>query len=79
MKETLNWNNILNTCRLYNIPPTAKIELATGWECGKVPANEIYYSIADNTLYFVSEGCEYWFEKPDIIHLDLPTVESSLF
>ena len=79
MKDTLTVQNLFETCSKYNIPFTAKVELATGWECSEVPANEMYYSIADNTLYFVSEGCEYWFEKPDIVHLDPPTAQVLLF
>lgn len=71
MKRTLNWNDVLNTCQLYNIPSTAEIQLATGWECSEVDANELYYNISDNILYIVSEGCEYWFDKADILHLEI--------
>lgn len=71
MKKTLNWNDVLNTCQLYNIPPTAKIQLATGWECSVVGANELYYNIGDNILYIVSEGCEHWFNKADDLHLEM--------
>lgn len=71
MKNALKWNDILNTCQLYNIPLTAEIQLATGWECSEVDANELYYNISDNILYIVSEGCEHWFDKNDILHLEI--------
>ena len=71
MKKTLNWNDILATCTRYNIPLNAEIQLATGWECSEVDANELYYNVSDNILYIVSEGCEYWFEKADILHLEV--------
>ena len=71
MKKVLSWNDIINTCQLYNIPSTAEIQLATGWECSEVDANELYYNISDNILYIVSEGCECWFDKADILHLTI--------
>ena len=71
MKKVLSWNDILNTCQLYNIPTTAEIQLATGWECSEVDANELYYNISDNILYIASEGREYWFDKADILHLEI--------
>lgn len=71
MKKVLSWNDILNICQLYNIPPTTEIQLATGWECSEVDANELYYNISDNILYIASEGCEYWFDKADILHLEI--------
>ena len=71
MKKVLSWNDIINTCQLYNIPSTAEIQLATGWECSEVDANELYYNISNNILYIVSEGCEYWFDEADILHLEI--------
>ena len=79
IKDTLTLQNLIETCHKYQIPYDATIELATGWECSEVPANEIYYSISDNTLYLVSQGCEDWFEKADIIHLDPPSKQNFLF
>lgn len=69
MKDVLTWEQILKLCQKYNIPPNAEIQLATGWECNEVDANELYYNFTDNILYIVSEGCEYWFEAADIVHL----------
>ena len=69
-KPVLKWSSILQLCQQYNIPNNAEIQLATGWECSEVDANELYYNISDNILYIVSEGCEEWFEKADIIHLE---------
>lgn len=69
MNEALTLSRLLALCEQYNIPADAEIQLATGWECSEVDANEIYYNLSDNVLYFVSSGCEYWFEKADIIHL----------
>lgn len=70
-KKQLTWNQILEVCKDYNIPKDAKIELATGWECSEVQANELFYSFETNTLFIVSGGVEYWFEKPDIIRLQI--------
>lgn len=72
-KPVLKWSFILQLCQKYNIPNNAEIQLATGWECSEVDANELYYNISDNILYIVSEGCEEWFEKADIIHLEKNT------
>lgn len=69
MKDALTWGRILELCQKYNIPPNAEIQLATDWECSEVYANELYYNFTDNILYIVSEGCEYWFEAVDIVHL----------
>lgn len=69
-KSVLKWSSILQLCQKYNIPNNAEIQLATGWECSEVDANKLYYNISDNILYIVSEGCEEWFEKADIIHLE---------
>lgn len=79
MKEVLTLQNLIEACHKYQIPYNAKIELATGWECSEVQANELYYSFTDNILYVVSEGCEYWFEKADIIHLEPPSITLSPF
>lgn len=68
-KPVLKWSSILQLCQKYNIPNNAEIQLATSWECSEVDANELYYNISDNILYIVSEGCEYWFDKSDIVHL----------
>lgn len=69
MKNALTWSRILELCQKYNIPPDAEIQLATGWECSEVDANELYYNFRGNILYIVSEGCEDWFENVDFIRL----------
>ena len=79
IKDTLTLQNLIEACHKYHIPYDATVELATGWECSEVPVNEIYYSITDNTLYLVSQGCKDWFEKADIIHLELPSKPTPLF
>ena len=71
MSENLTWAGVLAACQQYNIPPTAKIELATGWECSTVEAEKLYYNISDNILYIAVDGCEDWFSKADIIELKI--------
>ena len=65
----MTWKQIINTCKKYNIPSNAQIELATGWECSTVEAEKLYYNISDNILYIAVDGCENWFDKADIIEL----------
>lgn len=71
-KSPLTLKDFLQLCKRYNIPEDATIELATGWECSTVEANELFYSIETNILYVVSEGVEDWFERPDMVNLKLP-------
>lgn len=66
MSENLTWADVLAACQQYNIPPTAKIELATGWECSPTGSTHLFYSISKNTLAIVDD-IEYWYEKGDWI------------
>ena len=64
--DTLEVQDLLQAISKYNIPPTAKINLATGWECGPTGADTLYYNIAENTLAIV-DGCEDWYKSADWI------------
>lgn len=73
--ETFEWGDLVYAASKYNIPPTAKIRLATGWECSDTCADELYYNFQTNTLV-VSYGCGDWYDSPDWIligKLDTPT------
>ena len=63
---TLEWGDLVYAASKYNIPPTAKINLATAWECGPTDANTLYYNIRENILA-ISEGCEDWYQSADWI------------
>lgn len=64
--DTLEWGDLVYAASKYNIPPTAKINLATGWECGPTGADTLYYNISENILA-ISDGCDEWFESADWI------------
>ena len=77
-EKQLTWNNITEVCRKYNIPGDTAINLATGWECSAVEANELFYSAINKELVIVSSGCEYWYENPDYIHLEILPYDNNL-
>lgn len=60
--DTLEWGDIVYAASKYNIPPTAKIILATGWECSPTDADELYYNVQTNT-FAISYGCGHWFDS----------------
>lgn len=64
--DTLEVRDLLQAISKYNIPPTAKINLATGWECGPTGADALYYNVSENTLV-ISDQCDHWFESADWI------------
>lgn len=66
MRDTLILEELLQAVSKYNIPPTAKIKLATGWECSDTGADELYYNAQTNTLA-ISFGCEHWYQSADWI------------
>ena len=66
--ETLEWGDLVLAASKYNIPITAKIQLATGWECSDTCADELYYNCQTNTLV-ISYGCGDWYETPDWIRI----------
>lgn len=64
--DTLEWGDLVYAASKYNIPPTAKIKLATGWECSDTGADELYYNAQTNTLV-ISFGCGHWYQSADWI------------
>ena len=64
--DTLEWGDLVYAASKYNIPPTAKIQLATGWECSTTEADKIYYNIQEN-IFAISHSCDHWFDSADWI------------
>lgn len=62
--DTLEVQDLLQIISKYNIPPTAKIILATGWECGATKADGLYYNFSDNILA-ISYDCNEWFDSAE--------------
>ena len=62
--ETFEWGDLAYAAAKYNIPTTARIQLATGWECSDTCADELFYNPQENILV-ISYGCGDWYDTPD--------------
>lgn len=76
MNDSIRLCQLLDTLKRCNIPLDAKIEMATAWECSEVDLDMVYYCPGTNTLAFVSEGAENWYDSPDWLRLAIPSYVS---
>lgn len=67
--KELTVKDLKTIIKKYNIPDNAKIELATGWECGPVHCHRLFYNIFDNILAIIKDGTEDWYQNFDWFEL----------
>lgn len=71
-KECLTIGQLIALFKKYNIPMDAEVEMDSGWECGPVECNDVFYLIPENRVFITSEGQEDdYLNCYDVIHLEL--------
>ena len=71
-RDCLTAGQLIALFKKYNIPADATIEIDSGWECGPVDSNDVFYYVVENRIFITSSGKEdEYLNSYDIIHLEL--------